>query len=106
VKHVPYRTVTNLQVKRDILDRPLGIGTLAIQTAGMSGTTGAEESLLGLADVQAAYEQVSARLRQFRGAMPPTAAGEEVSALEGDAMVQILAEVQAIRRALDERGAS
>jgi len=52
VKHVPYRTVTNLTVKRDILDRWLGLGTLNIQTAGMSGTTGAEERLVGLTNVQ------------------------------------------------------
>src|SRR5690606_977849 len=45
VKHVPYRTVTNLEVQRDPVDRLLGLGTLKIQTAGMSGQTGAEETL-------------------------------------------------------------
>ena len=45
VKHVPYRTVTNLVVKRGILDRLFGLGTLNIQTAGMSGSNNtAEES--------------------------------------------------------------
>jgi len=49
VKHVPYRTVTNITVKRDIFDRWFfNLGTLNIQTAGMSGQTGAEESLVGL----------------------------------------------------------
>ena len=42
VKHVPYRTVTNITVKRDIFDRWFfNLGTLTIQTAGMSGQTGA-----------------------------------------------------------------
>ena len=51
VKHVPYRTVTNLTIKRDILDRWLfNIGTLTIQTAGMSGMQGAEETLVGFAE--------------------------------------------------------
>jgi len=103
VKHVPYRTVTNLQVKRDILDRPLSIGTLNIQTAGMSGTTGAEESLVGLSNYQAVYEQVASALRRYRGAMPPTAAGEEIAAPEGAVLTQILTEVRAIRQRLEER---
>ena len=52
VKHVPYRTVTNITVKRDIFDRWLfNLGTLTIQTAGMSGQTGAVESLVGLDNV-------------------------------------------------------
>jgi uncharacterized membrane protein YdbT with pleckstrin-like domain len=38
VKHVPYRTVTNITVKRDIFDRWFfNLGSLNIQTAGMSG---------------------------------------------------------------------
>ncbi len=72
VKHVPYRTVTNLMVKRDPFDRMLGMGTLEIQTAGRSGQTGAEESLVGLSNVQEVYERVSTVLRRFRGRwLPP-----------------------------------
>ena len=105
VKHVPYRTVTNLQVKRDIVDRWLGIGTLNIQTAGMSGQTGAEERLVGLSDVQAVYESVAGELRRFRGGMAPTQADVDVDATAApqDGLGEILAEVRAIRRALEER---
>jgi len=105
VKHVPYRTVTNLTVKRDILDRWLGVGTLNIQTAGMSGTTGAEESLVGLADVQGVYESVVTKLRRFRGGMAPTAAETEgePAMVPTDALSAILTEVRAIRRALEKR---
>ena len=103
VKHVPYRTVTNLTVKRDVLDRWLGIGMLNIQTAGMSGATGAEESLVGLTDVQEVYEIVVTELRRFRGSMAPTAAeaeGEPAVVPTGD-LSAILTEVQAIRQALE-----
>jgi membrane protein YdbS with pleckstrin-like domain len=103
VKHVPYRTVTNITVKRGILDRLFGLGTLNIQTAGMSGTTGAEESLEGLENVQEVYDMVAAELRRFRGSMAPTAAdaeGEPVSA-PSDALSAILTEVRAIRQALE-----
>ena len=105
VKHVPYRTVTNITVKRDLFDRWFfNMGTLNIQTAGMSGTTGAEESLVGLTNFQEAYEIVAARLQRFRGAMAPTAAGVEGEpAAPSDALNAILAEVRAIRQTLDKR---
>lgn len=103
VKHVPYRTVTNLQIKRDPFDRMLGIGTLDIQTAGRSGQTGAEESLVGLSNVQEVYETVSTALRRFRGAMAPTQAEVEAFS-EAEVLGALLEEVQAIRRALSEKG--
>jgi membrane protein YdbS with pleckstrin-like domain len=104
VKHVPYRTVTNLHVKRDILDRWLfALGTLNIQTAGMSGQTGAEERLVGLPNVQEVYELVATQLRRFRGGMGPTAADVEPEPVEGAAptLVAILDEVRAIRQNLE-----
>jgi uncharacterized membrane protein YdbT with pleckstrin-like domain len=101
VKHVPYRTVTNIAVKRDIFDRWFfDLGSLNIQTAGMSGTTGAEESLVGLPNFQEAYDTVAAQLQRFRGGMGPTAA--EVEA-EPDALNAILAEVRVIRQTLEKR---
>lgn len=103
VKHVPYRTVTNLVVKRDVVDRMLGIGTLNIQTAGMSGQTGVEESLAGLSDVQSVYDTVAQELRRFRGGMAPTQAEAEEAPTPAppDALGAILAEVRAIRQALE-----
>ena len=100
VKHVPYRTVTNITVKRDIFDRWFfNLGTLTIQTAGMSGQTGAEESLVGLENVQEVYELVVTELRRFRGGMTPTAAQEE-QPTNGSAA--LLAEVQAIRQLMEQ----
>jgi membrane protein YdbS with pleckstrin-like domain len=106
VKHVPYRTVTNLTAKRDILDRWLfDLGTLNIQTAGMSGTTGAEESLVGLPNVQEIYEIVVTELRRFRGGMSPTIAEaeEEEGITSIEALRALLAEVRAIRETLEAR---
>jgi len=101
VKHVPYRTVTNITIKRGIRDRMLGLGTLEIQTAGMSGSQGgAEQSLVGLADAQQVYEMVAGKLRRFRGGMAPTAAemeGEGATELQ-----EILEELRAIRRVLEK----
>ena len=101
VKHVPYRTVTNITVKRDIFDRWFfNLGTLTIQTAGMSGQTGAEESLLGLENVQEVYELVVTELRRFRGAMSPTTGQDELPA---DGSGALLNEIQAIRKLLEKR---
>jgi membrane protein YdbS with pleckstrin-like domain len=101
VKHVPYRTVTNLKVNRDILDRWFfNLGSLNIQTAGMSGSTGAEETLAGLENVQQVYELVAKELRRFRGAMTPTATESEGEALvmPTETLNAILAEIRAIHR--------
>ena len=105
VKHVPYRTVTNLEVKRDVVDRWLGIGTLNIQTAGMSGQKGAEERLVGLSNVQEVYASVAEELRRFRGGMAPTQADFEVepAVAQPGGLGEILAEVRAIRKSLEER---
>jgi hypothetical protein len=102
VKHVPFRTVTNLTVKRGILDRWFfDLGTLNIQTAGMSGNTGAEESLVGLDNYDEVYEMVATELRRFRGGMAPTAAEEELDSPE--VLSALLGEVRAIRQTLEAR---
>ena len=79
VKTVPYRTITNTVVARDLFDRGIfNLGSVLIQTAGMSGTSGYEESLVGLTDWDGAHQQVMNRLRRFRlHAMSPTQSGPE-----------------------------
>lgn len=102
VKHVPYRTVTNLKVDRGPFDRLFGLGTLKVQTAGMSGQTGAEESLLGLGNVEGVYEKVGNTLRRFRGGMAATAGSVEQGLDEGS-LRAILSEVRALRKAIEKR---
>lgn len=95
--------MTNITVKRDIFDRWFfNLGTLNIQTAGMSGQTGAEESLVGLEDVQEVYELVVTELRRFRGAMTPTATQEEPP---GNGSAALLEEVRAIRQLMEQNEA-
>lgn len=106
VKHVPFRTVTNLKVARGPLDRLFGLGSLAVQTAGMSGTTGAEENLEGLTDVHGVYDQIARELRRFRSAMDPTQADADAEprplASQNDVLREILDELRGIRAALDQ----
>ena len=105
VKHVPFRTVTNIEVKRDPFDRILGIGRINIQTAGGASSEGssAEEQLVGLVDYDAVYERVATMLRRFRGGMSPTQA--DVEAAPSD-LTAILDEVRAIRIAMQGGGAA
>ena len=101
VKHVPYRTVTNVTINRGILDRYMfNMGTLNIQTAGMSGSTGAEESLVGLANVQEIYDIIVRKLRLFRGGMAPTTAEVDIApgASSSDVLNAMLGELKAIRK--------
>jgi putative membrane protein len=102
VKHVPFRTVTHLTVKRGLIDRWLGLGTLEIQTAGVSGTQQAEQSLVGLADPDEVYDLVVGQLSRFRGAMAPTQAEIEVPGSADETLAALLVEVRAIREALDK----
>jgi membrane protein YdbS with pleckstrin-like domain len=106
VKHVPFRTVTNLTVKRGPLDRWLyNLGTLDVQTAGATGSTGPEESLAGLADYNEVYEAVATELRRFRASMAPTGVqpDDERLPVQDDYARAILSELRGIRQKLEER---
>jgi uncharacterized membrane protein YdbT with pleckstrin-like domain len=105
VKHVPFRTVTNIVTNRDIFDRWFfNVGSLNIQTAGMSGAKGAEEKLVGLPNVQEVYDVVAGELRRFRGGMSPTAADVDTKPAGDNAGVMnaMLDELRSIRKALDK----
>jgi uncharacterized membrane protein YdbT with pleckstrin-like domain len=104
VKHVPFRTVTNVQTKRDIFDRWFfNIGSLNVQTAGMSGDKGAEEKLVGLPNVFEVYEMVATELRRFRGGMTPTAADVDPVDRGDDRVTSaMLDELRAIRKAVEK----
>jgi membrane protein YdbS with pleckstrin-like domain len=107
VAHVPYRMVTNIEIRRGLLDRWLGIGHLKIDTAGNSDPNQRPEArLLGLENVDAAYEEVAGCLRAFdeaqqslpweRRRRPVTGAVDA----EQDVMVEILSELKSINAKL------
>lgn len=103
VRHVPYRMVTNIEIKRGLLDRWLGIGTLNIETAGNSDPNQrAEAQLFGLEDVDGVYEEVAGCLRAFDEAQQrPTwertrrPAGDD-AAVDEDVLQAILTELKSI----------
>ena len=106
VETVPYRTVTNAAVHRGWLDRRMGLGTIAIHTAGYSQQSTAQAKLVGLTDHEGAYNLLLTRLAQFREPLAPTQGAEVASAgrLETPAVLgDILDEVRALRALLQAR---
>ena len=98
---VPYRMVTNVEVKRGPIARALGIGTLKVHTAGYSQQSQSEATLNGLANWEEVRQSLLDRIREHQaeatrvGADTTPVAGTESLATEilGD----ILAEVRALR---------
>ena len=71
---------------------------------GKSGTTGAEQSLVGLEDVNGVYDDVVKKLHAFRGAMSPTTAEDDAGSgtMPGDVQNEMLEELRAIRRSIEK----
>jgi membrane protein YdbS with pleckstrin-like domain len=76
-KHVPFRTITNIESKAGPFDRLFGIGNISIETAGYSGnqTTGPEEKLEGILFYEEVRDYILNELRRFRA---PYTIGTEV----------------------------
>lgn len=103
VKHVPFRTVTNLKIKRGPFDRIFGLGTIDVQTAGRSGESGAEESLVGLSDVREVYNQIVSQLRRLPSGQS-VSSGHEVREFSGRTTVEdMIEELQRIRKLIKEK---
>ena len=106
VQTVPYRTVTNLEVKRGPLDRMLGLGGVAVHTAGYSQQSTAEASLVGLDDHDQVAERIYAALRRYR-AQVPEGAGAGAEGVAGESDIQgSLDDILATLRSIDASLAS
>ncbi|NPV08753.1 MAG: PH domain-containing protein [Anaerolineae bacterium] len=103
VKVVPYRTVTNLHLARGPLDRLLGMGTLKVETAGLSGQTASEAVLSGLRDYEAVHELVREELRRYRRISGATTTEGAPEPEIDRALGQLLKEVREIKEILRSR---
>ncbi len=96
-QNIPLRMVTDFRLQRSLLDRWFGIGTILVQTAGQSAnTTGYEGRLSGLAHWADLHAELTGLVRGIDAGSQPSA--DDPSAL-------LLAEVQQIRRLLQEQAA-
>jgi len=106
VQTMPYRAVTNVEVKRGPLDRLLGIGGIHVHSAGYSQQTGAEIHFGGLSDWEEVERHIHEAVRRHRMAGPlgePGSVREEPGAPTGQQAIllsQILDELRHIREVL------
>jgi membrane protein YdbS with pleckstrin-like domain len=95
---VPYRTVTNVAVKRGLLDRWLGIGAVLVHTAGFSQQTSAEATLAGLASCQEVRDHLMAAVHRRRGEQAGSAEDRPLGHEDVPEILQgILDEIRALR---------
>lgn len=104
--HLTYKRVQDIHVRRNLIERWLGIATVQVQTA--SGSSSAELSLEGMRDHDAVREFLYRRMRGHElasgavreeagsGAGAPARASEAVALLH-----EIRAELAAVRKALE-----
>ena len=90
---VPYRMVTNISVKRGVLDRWLGIGSLEIHTAGFSQQANAEAKMVGLVDYETARKDLISRLPQTPPMLPQEQVATGDTAGQQD-VIQLLKEIR------------
>jgi uncharacterized membrane protein YdbT with pleckstrin-like domain len=76
-KHVPFRTITNIQSVAGPFDRLFGIGSIEVETAGGSGSSfqSSEEKLEGLTFYEELRDFILMELRKFKD---PYVTGTEV----------------------------
>jgi membrane protein YdbS with pleckstrin-like domain len=76
IKHVPFRTITNISSVAGVFDRIFGIGSVHIETAGNSAhERGPEEVLEGIVFYDELRDYILTQLRKFRD---PYVIGTEV----------------------------
>lgn len=63
---IPFRTITNLVIRRGVFDRLFGISTLIVETASRSGeSTKPEGKMIGIYDADEVIEEILSRVRML-----------------------------------------
>jgi uncharacterized membrane protein YdbT with pleckstrin-like domain len=104
-QNIPYRAITDFILHRSLYARFLGIGAIRIQTAGQAKTaTGYEGQLSGLVQWEDLHQQLRSKLKILHPIAEATTVAESVTPLSSDdKLQQILEELKAIRKALENR---
>jgi len=87
-KHVPFRTITNIQSVAGPFDRLFGIGSIEVETASGSGSSfqSAEEKLEGLTFYNELRDFILMELRKFKD---PYVTGTEIVYPEEDEVIRV-----------------
>ena len=96
--HLTYRRIQDIHVRRNLIERWLGIATVEVQTA--SGSSSAELALEGMADWEGVRDFLYRRMRGHELAAEPAPAATAVPAAPGHASASGEDEVVALLRAI------
>jgi len=101
-QNIPYRAVTDFMLHRSLFDRYLGIGSICIQTAGQTqNPSGFEGKLSGLIDYKMLHQELREKLQQLHPVSEALTTAENTVSAEKNLMAQILEELKAIRKQLE-----
>ena len=104
-QNIPYRAITDFKLHRSLYDRFLNIGAIRIQTAGQSNSaTGYEGNLSGLEDWEKLHQQLRDKLKGlYPNVNSTTHKNNSDPLLNEDKLENILVELKAIRKALENQ---
>jgi uncharacterized membrane protein YdbT with pleckstrin-like domain len=103
VQNIPFRAITDFALVRTLYDRALGIGSIKIQTAGMSMQSGSkyEGSLSGLIDFESLHADLRARISSLHPGTDTATTVDSAKPAPGNTLEEILKELKEIRRSLN-----
>jgi membrane protein YdbS with pleckstrin-like domain len=105
--HLTYRRIQDIHLTRNLIQRWMGLATVAIQTA--SGSSGPEMSIEGILEADRLRDYLYAQMRGARGDTEAGPAGAEPSGqragppAEGDEALALLREIRDLLRRLASR---
>ena len=103
-KNISFRAVTDFVLHRSIFDRILGIASIRIQTAGQTqSATGYEGNIAGMMNWKHLHQVMRGKLKKLHPLSEALATREPGTIVsEKDLLLQILDELQAVRKALEK----
>ena len=101
MKIVPYRTITNIELKRGLFDRGFKISTIEIQTAGFT-RSGVEEKLVGLIDADDIIETIIERIRLLNPINVPGKQSSGEHLVEKKGLINIRNELKSLNKELKQ----
>ncbi|WP_455142823.1 PH domain-containing protein [Candidatus Hodarchaeum mangrovi] len=105
VKHIPFRTITNVSSRYGPFDRIFRLGTCEIETAGKSGQqTGPEAKIEGIKNFLTIRDEILEEIRKFKGQYTTTTEldTQEKPVLEENFLKAILVELKEIKEVLSK----
>ena len=105
VKHIPFRTITNVSSRYGPYDRIFKLGTCEIETAGKSGQqTGPEAKIEGIKNFLTVRDEILEEIRKFKGQYATTTELDiqEKPFLEENFLKAILTELKEIKEVLSK----